>query len=89
MNIYYAKEFRIEIGRMFGGIFKGVLPAGLLAAALCVPLAIFLPNTLAMFLIKCIAYMVIYAVFLLWFGMNQSEKSNVLGIFGRVLRRRK
>ena len=56
MNIYYAKEFRIEIGRMFGGIFKGVLPAGLLAAALCVPLAIFLPNTTAMFLIKCIAY---------------------------------
>jgi hypothetical protein len=74
---------------MFWGIFKGILPAGLLAAALCVPLAIFLPDTMAMFLIKCVAYIVVYAVFLLWFGMNPSEKSNVLGIFGRVLRRRK
>lgn len=89
MNIYYARAFHIEIGRMFWGIFKGILPAGLLAATLCVPLAIFLPDTMVMFLIKCVAYIAVYAVFLLWFGMNQSEKSNVLGMFGRVLRRRK
>jgi len=78
MNIYYAKTFGLQIGRMFHSIFKGILPAGLLAALLCLPFSLFLPNTVLLFLMKCIAFIVLYGVFLLLFGLNSDEKNLVL-----------
>lgn len=75
MNIYYAKAFKLQIGRMFYSIFKGILPAGLLTALLCFPLSLFLPDTLVFFFLKCTSFMVIYGAFLLLFGLNTSEKN--------------
>lgn|GEM_PF-1935146 len=74
MNIYYARVFKIQIGRMFYSIFKGILPAGVLTALLCIPLAVFVPNTLIFFVLKCIAFVVIYFIFLMLFGLNPGEK---------------
>lgn len=77
MNLYYCKVFHIEICRMFREIFKGILPAGLLAALLCLPLALFLPDTLIMFLVKCISFVLVYAGSLWIFGLNTEEKTVV------------
>ena len=74
MNLYYAKEFNIEVFRMFKEIFKGILPAGLVAAVVCLPIAILLPDTLLWFVLKCSSFVLAYAVFLLAFGFNQGEK---------------
>ncbi len=89
MNIYYAKEFHIEIGRMFGSIFKGILPAGLATSILCLPLALFVPNTLLWFVVKCACFMIVYMIFLWLFGLNPSEKSMFKGIFNKMLRIKK
>ena len=77
MNIYYKKTFGLQIGRMFYSIFKGILPAGLLAAVLCAPIAYFLPNTIVLFLVKCASFILLYGVFLLLFGLNSSEKIQI------------
>jgi O-antigen/teichoic acid export membrane protein len=78
MNVYYAKTFHLQIGRMFYSILKGILPAGLLAALLCLPLSVWLPDTLLFFLLKCASFMVLYSMFLLLFGLNLSEKKLIL-----------
>ncbi len=77
MNIYYAKTFRLQVGRMFYSIFKGILPAGLFAAIPCIPLAMFLPNTTLLFLLKCAVYILLYGAFLLLFGLTASEKKMI------------
>lgn len=84
MNIYYARTFKMEIGRMFLSIFRGILPAGMVTAVVCCPLAIFLENTVIFFLIKCIAFMIVYALFLWWFGINSDEKGIVKEIFVKL-----
>lgn len=83
MNIYYAKVFHIEVFRLFRQIFKGILFAGLLATIVCLPLAIFLPNTLVWFIIKCASFVLIYTLFLFLFGFNKEEKS----MFDKVLKK--
>lgn len=78
MNYYYAREFKMEIGRMFLSIFKGILPSGLLASVLCVPVVLFLDNTLFLFIIKCCLFIVVYALLLWIFGLNDYEKDIVI-----------
>lgn len=75
MNIYYAKTFHIEIFRMFKQIFKGILPAGLLASLLSLPLATLLPNTRIMFIVKCGVFVAVYILFLFIVGLNADEKT--------------
>jgi len=79
MNIYYAKTFKMEIGRMFRSIFKGILPAGILASLPCIPLAVFLKDTLLFFVLKCIIFIIIYFAFLFWFGIDENEKKIIFG----------
>ena len=87
MNIYYAKTFHMQIGRMFYSIFKGILPAGLAASIPCIPLAIYLPNTVLFFLLKCLCFLIIYAVCLGLFGMNKSEKALIGGGIKKIWKR--
>ena len=77
MNAYYAKTFRLQVFRMFYSIFRGILPAGLAAAILCLPLTLLLPNTIGFFLVKGIGFMLFYGLFLQLFGLNPSEKKAV------------
>ncbi len=86
MNIYYTKTFKIEVGRMFFSIFKGVLPAGVLASIVCLPLVLFLPCTLMFFLVKCITFIVIYGILLWLIGFNKGEKSMLKGMFIRKIK---
>ena len=77
MNMYYARTFKLQVGRMFRSIFKGILPAGLAASVLCLPMALFLPDTLVFFLVKCVGFALLYGVFLFSFGLNTAEKNTV------------
>ena len=83
MNLYYAKVFHIEVFRMFRQIFAGILPAGLLTSLVCLPLALFLPDTVLWFVVKCGSFVLIYAMLLCIFGLNASEKA----VFGKILRK--
>ena len=86
MNYYYAKTFGLQVGRMFKSIFKGILPAGLAASAITLPLALFLPDTLVLFLVKCGSFVLVYGIFLLSFGLNAREKKTVLNMLRRKRR---
>lgn len=77
MNIYYARTFNLEIGRMLFSIFKGILPAGIVASLCCIPMTIMLNNTTLHFIVKCSCFIIVYFLFLWLFGMNKSEKNEV------------
>lgn len=81
MNIYYRKVFKLEIGRLFRSVFKGVFSAGLAAAICCLPMALFSPNTIIWFLIKCAIFILLYCMFLLKWGLDPSEKKIVKNMF--------
>ena len=77
MNAYYAKTFQLQVFRMFYSIFKGILPAGLAASVLCLPLTLLLPNTFLFFFVKAGGFVLSYGSFLMLFGFNTSEKRTV------------
>lgn len=77
MNIYYSRVIKLQVVRMFKEIFKGVLPAGVLATACCLPLALYLPNSLPMFIVKCACFVAVYGALLWMLGINKSEKDMV------------
>ena len=83
MNIYYHKSLGLETGRMFREIFRGILPAGVLSTVCCIPLVLFLESTALLFLLKCIMFIALYAVFLWLFGLNNQEKTLVRAVIKR------
>ena len=78
MNIYYQRKLGLNVMRMFREIFSGILPAGFLTGVCCLPLALLLDNNLKMFLIKCAAFILVYAAALWYIGLNKREKSMVM-----------
>ena len=87
MNVYYAKTFRIEVFRMFREIFRGILPAGILSGLLCVPLVLFVPDTLPLLVVKCGCFGAVYCVLLYRIGLNDGEKGLIHATAKKLLRK--
>lgn len=77
MNAYYARTFHMNIGRMFASIFKGILPMGMIAALVCAPLMLWKTDRVLYFLIKCVAFVLVYG-FLVWkWGIKTEERNYI------------
>lgn len=75
MNIYYQKAIGLDVIRMLREIFRGSLSAGIVAAVVCLPLALFVGNSWLLFLVKCLAFCGVYGGCLYLWGWNDQEKS--------------
>ncbi len=84
MNLYYHRTLKLEVGRMLREIFWGILPAGLIAAAVCIPLAIWLGNGVLVFLAECALFVAVYALALWLFGLRPEEKAQVKKLLGKI-----
>jgi O-antigen/teichoic acid export membrane protein len=85
LNIYYYKVIKINVFRMFREILKGIFPCTLFSMLLSLPMALCLPNTSIMFLIKLIVYLNIYIVMIYYFGINNSEKKAIHIFFKKYI----
>lgn len=74
MNLYYSKTFDMEIGRLFASILHGIIPSGLLALVICLPLSFHYKVSLFLFCLKCLAFTIVYGIFLWKIGLNDYEK---------------
>lgn len=83
MNIYYARVFNMQILRMFSSIFKGILLSGLVAALICIPIAVVVPMSMAGFLIKGFSFIIAYILILWKFGLNETERIIIKGMIHR------
>lgn len=87
MNIYYKRVIRINVGRLFKSIFKGILPCAVLATVLCAPLLLVNAKGLMWFLLQCGIFCVVYAILLLLLGVNQEEKAQVFALVRKFKRK--
>ena len=74
MNLYYVKSFHLDVRRMFRETLSGTLPAALLTCLVCLPLSLTPTGSAAMLVVKCGAFLVIYAGALWKFGLHPEEK---------------
>ncbi len=62
---------------MFTSIFKGILPVGILAGAICYPLSLWKTEGMAYFLVKCVVFVMIY-FFAQWkWGIKTEERNYI------------
>ena len=83
LNIYLKKTIGLKVFRMFKDIFKGLLPSIVVSTIICVPLAVFLPNTFIMFVVKVLIFMFVFLAIVYKFGMNAEEKNMIRNIIKR------
>ena len=86
MNVYY-KKIGLNIGRMFRRIFKGILPAALITTLLCTPLLLLPLGNILVFILKCLAFVLVYAAALWLIGLSREEKESIQAILHRLIKR--
>lgn len=85
MNIYYHKKIKLDVFRMFGGIFKGIWKCILIAFVIGIPMMFWkIDGNWVVFGIKAIVFCVIYATLLYIIGLNKEEKNMILSILKKV-----
>lgn len=84
MNIYYQKEIKIQVGRMFRTIFSRtwlcLIPPVILGILCNMHLSDY---SWISFLSKCFVFLAIYGSMLLAYGLNSYEKNDILSLFKR------
>ena len=88
MNIYLKKKIKINVFRLFKGVFKGTLLCAIVTGLVCVPV-IFIPDGLGWFVLKGGIVVCVYALCMLLFGMNKAEKQAVFATARRVAQKLK
>ena len=87
MNIYYKKEIKIQVGRMFRSILSRTWLCLVPPVAVGIMTNLLIPDYSWISLIaKCAIFVVIYGLVLLCFGLNKQEKTDVSVVFKRLRR---
>ena len=85
MNIYYYKVLHLNIFRIFKNIFKRTWVCCAVSSVILYILNIYIGGTWITWIIKVILFCIVYAITLICYGFNNSEK-NVL--FGKIKRKK-
>lgn len=78
MGIYYYKEFRINVLKLYGRIFKGITGCILLSGAVTYFVAMLFDSSIYKLIFGIGSFCVVYVVALLLFGLNRQEKNIIL-----------
>lgn len=78
MNIYYKKVIGIKLLMLFKGIFKGILPSLIIAAAAALPAVWLVPVGFTGLVVKGGVFVAVLIASLLIFGFNKQEKTLLL-----------
>lgn len=83
MNIYYIKIMKIDIIHIYCSILKGLLISIFIPSLFLLILNRFIGFGWLTFIIKVIAFCLIYGFMLIVYGLNAEEKSSILSIIYR------
>lgn len=86
MNLYYKKVIGINVIRLFKSILKGIMPCAIVATVICIPFTLVNYRGIVWFLVECIAFCIVYALLLWFFGLNSAEKSRIAGALPTTVR---
>lgn len=86
MNIYYVKVIHLNVFKIFANILKRTWVCCLVATVTAVVLNNFIGGTWITWLIKVAVFCVVYALMLLSYGFNETEKNVLFGkLRGRLI----
>ena len=77
MNIFYQRVIRLNIIRLFAGIFKGLLTCLLIATILCGLLLLIPTQGVFWFASQCLIFWLIFGTLLYGYGLNDTEKNQI------------
>lgn len=78
LNIYYNKKLKIRMIRVYFKIFHRILPCLLVASAVCLLLNCWIGGSWLMLIIKGLAFVLVYGILLLVFGLEETERNSLL-----------
>ena len=80
MNLYYKKKIGINVFRLFRSILKGIFPCAVVTTVVCIPLNFISYVGILPFATKCLAFCLVYAALLWFFGLNTLEKERISAV---------
>lgn len=86
MNLYYKRTFKMKIIRMFTGIFKGILPMGIIAGLICLPIINIGSYSYLGFIMRGITFSLVYTLLIWKWGMKQEERDYILRPVKNIIR---
>ena len=78
MGVYYYKEFKINILKLYRRIFKGIIWCILLSGAVTYFAAMLFDSSMYKLIFGVVVFCATYAITLLLFGLNKNEKNIIL-----------
>lgn len=87
MNLVFKRKLKISLLSYYKGLFKGILPSMVIAAAAGFLFMLLGLNNWVGFFINVGVMVVIYLAMLFLFGLNPYEKGTLTGILKKVLRK--
>ena len=78
MNIYYSRVLGIQVFRMFAGMFHRILPIGIVATVICLPLAAYTRRTILWFVLECMVFVFVYLMLLWKYGFTEEDKRFII-----------
>ncbi len=77
LNIYYSVKLKVRVLSVYFRIFHRITPCLIAASAVCLVLNRFIGGSWLTFAVKAAAFMAVYGVLLLVFGMTREERSSL------------
>lgn len=89
MNIYYIKVMKLNIFRIFKGVFSHTLLCCIISTLLLILLSHFISgSSWIIWLLKAVAFVAVYGALLIVYGFNESEKNVLFGKFFGIIGRK-
>lgn len=89
LNIYYNQKMGIDIPYLFKESFKGILINLIIAGLITLPLYFVLKSNILKFFVMGIAFVLIFFVLFLAFGINPDEKKYLKQFFSKFKKKKK
>ena len=77
MNIYYYKKLKFNMFKVYFRIFKGIVPCLLISGIVCALVSHLIKSNLLGLVLSIVAFVVVYGVTLLLFGLNKDERQSL------------
>jgi O-antigen/teichoic acid export membrane protein len=87
-NFYYHKKVGVNMKKFFAGILRGIFPAWIISILSGLLIRLIPGESIVVFLIKCLIYVLVYGLLIFLIGLNLSEKDLCITYLRRILKKK-
>ena len=87
-NIYYHKKVGVNMKKFFAGILRGIFPAWIISILSGLLIRLIPGESIVVFLVKCLIYVLVYGLLIFLIGLNLSEKDLCITYLRRIFKKK-